>query len=90
MEGFIEALGWIALVLLVVVGLMAGWGASAVTGGRHLPRNLLVGVVAALAVPLLLVVAGIGALAASGLLMVLVVAAIGTVIVLVLVELLFD
>lgn len=90
MEGFIEALGWVALVLLVVIGLMAGWGASAVSGGRHLGRYLLVGVVTALAVPLLVIAAGIGALAASGLVMVLLVAAIGAVIVLALVRMLFD
>ncbi len=90
MEGFVEALGWVALVLLVVVGLMAGWGASALSGGRHLGRYLLVGVVTALAVPLLVVAAGIGALAASGIVMVLLVAAVGSVVVLALVRLLFD
>jgi uncharacterized membrane protein YeaQ/YmgE (transglycosylase-associated protein family) len=90
MEAFVEALGWVALVMLVVIGLMAGWGASAVSGGRHLGRYLLVGVVTALAVPLLVIAAGIGALAASGLVMVLLVAAIGAVIVLALVRMLFD
>ncbi|AMY68363.1 hypothetical protein [Frigidibacter mobilis] len=90
MEGFIEALGWVTLVLLIVVGLMSGWGASAVSGGRHLGRYLLVGVVTALAVPLVVVAAGIGALAAYGIVMVLVVAAIGSVVVLALVRLLFD
>lgn len=90
MEAFVEALGWVALVMLVVIGLMAGWGASAVSGGRHLGRYLLVGVVTALAVPLLVIAAGIGALAASGLVMVLLVAAVGAVIVLALVRMLFD
>lgn len=82
MEGFIEALGWIGLVFLVLVGLVAGWIASVVAGGRNRGLYLAVGVLGALALPFLLAAIGVGLVAAGGLLAILAVAAVGAVLVL--------
>lgn len=88
MEGFLEALGAIGVVFLVVVGLVAGWLASVVAGGRNRALYLAVGVVGALAVPFLLAAIGVGLLAAGGLAAILAVAAIGAVLVLAVVPIL--
>ncbi len=77
MEGFLEALGAVGLVFLVIVGLAAGWIASMVAGGRHRVRYLVVGVLAALATPFVLAAVGVGILAAGGLVAILLVAAVG-------------
>lgn len=88
MEGFFEALGFIGLVVLVVIGLVAGLIASAVAGGRNRGLYMVVGVLAAIATPFILALVGITVLAASGLVAILLVAIIGAAVVLVLVELL--
>ncbi len=82
MEGFIEALGWIGVVFLVLVGLVAGWLASVIAGGRNRGLYLAVGVLGALALPFLLAAVGVGLLAAGGLLAILAVAAVGAILVL--------
>jgi uncharacterized membrane protein YeaQ/YmgE (transglycosylase-associated protein family) len=89
-EGFFEALGIIGLILLVAIGLLAGWLASTVAGGRHRPRYLVIGVLAALATPFLLAAVGIGVLAAGGLLAILAAAVVGAVVVLVIARMIFD
>jgi uncharacterized membrane protein YeaQ/YmgE (transglycosylase-associated protein family) len=89
-EGFLEALGTIGLILLIVVGLLAGWIASAIAGGRHRTRYLVAGVLAALATPFLLAAIGVGVLAAGGLLVILLAAAVGAVLVLLLARAIFD
>lgn len=88
MEGFLEGLGTVALVILVIVGALAGWIASKVAGGRT-ALYVIVGIVAAVATPFVLAAVGLGALAAGGLLVVLVMGLIGAVIVLILVRALF-
>jgi uncharacterized membrane protein YeaQ/YmgE (transglycosylase-associated protein family) len=90
MEGFFEALGAIGLILLILLGLAAGWIASAATGGRHKARYLALGVAAALAVPFLLAAIGVGILAAGGLLAILAAAALGAVLVLLIARAIFD
>jgi uncharacterized membrane protein YeaQ/YmgE (transglycosylase-associated protein family) len=90
MEEVLQAVGTIGLVFLLVVGGLAGLIASRLQGGRHLARNVAIGVAGALALPLLVAVAGAGFLAAGGLLLVLVTAAAGAVIVLLIAKLLFD
>jgi uncharacterized membrane protein YeaQ/YmgE (transglycosylase-associated protein family) len=90
MEGFLEALGFIGLVVLVVVGLVAGWIASAASGGRDKGRYMAIGVVAAVATPFVLAILGVTALAAAGLVAILFAALIGAVIVLVIVNLVLD
>lgn len=90
MEGFFEAVGTVGLVFLLLVGLLAGLLASQVQGGRHKARNVAIGILGALALPLILALAGAGILAAGGLLLVLLTAAVGAVVVLVIAKLVFD
>lgn len=85
-----DALGAIGVVLLILVGLLAGWIASLLAGGRHRGRYVAIGVVAALASPFVLAAVGVGLLAAGGLLAILVAAAVGAIIVLVIVKMIFD
>ncbi|SHJ24727.1 hypothetical protein [Wenxinia saemankumensis] len=88
MEDFFSVLGWVALVLLVLVGLVAGAIAGAIAG-RNRALYLVLGVVGAIATPFILAALGVTALAAGGLILILFVAAIGAAIVLVLGRMLF-
>ncbi len=85
MEALLNAIGVLALVLLVAIGLAAGYIAGRIAG-RNMPLYLVVGVVAAVATPFVLAALGIGVLAAGGLLVLLIAAAVGAVIVLALVR----
>lgn len=87
MEEFLQALGTIGVVLLIVTGLLAGLIASAAQGGRNKPRNMAVGVVGALLLPFIVALVGAGVLAAGGLLLILFLALIGAVAVLLIVRL---
>jgi uncharacterized membrane protein YeaQ/YmgE (transglycosylase-associated protein family) len=89
MEGFWDALGTVTLALLVVIGLLAGWIAGAIAGRRKV-LYLVLGVVGAVAAPLILAVFGLGVLAAGGVLAILVAALVGAVILLVIAKLIFD
>ena len=90
MEGFFEAVGWVAAVLLVLTGLLAGWIASLLSGGRHRARYMAVGVVGALLAPAILAAVGVTILAAGGLVAILIAAAIGAFLVLLLAKAIFD
>jgi uncharacterized membrane protein YeaQ/YmgE (transglycosylase-associated protein family) len=90
MEEFFQALGALGLIFLVVVGLIAGALASWAQGGRDWGRNVVIGVVGALALPFLVALVAAGLLAAGGLLLVLLVAALGAVVVLVIARMIFD
>lgn len=90
MQEFLQALGAIGFVLLVLVGLLAGWIASQAAGARHKSRYLLTGVIAALATPFVLAAVGVGVLAAGGLLAILAVAVLGAIAVLIIVKMIFD
>ncbi|UMA64501.1 GlsB/YeaQ/YmgE family stress response membrane protein [Roseivivax marinus] len=85
MEGLLDAIGALALVLLIAVGLAAGFLAGKIAG-RNMALYLVVGVVAAVATPFVLAALGLGILAAGGLLLIALVAAIGAVVVLALVR----
>jgi uncharacterized membrane protein YeaQ/YmgE (transglycosylase-associated protein family) len=85
MEGLLDVIGAVALVLLVLIGLAAGYIAGRIAG-RNMPLYLFVGVVAAVATPFVLAAVGIGVLAAGGLLIVLLAAAIGAAVVLAIVR----
>jgi uncharacterized membrane protein YeaQ/YmgE (transglycosylase-associated protein family) len=85
MEGFLDAVGAVALVLLVLVGLGAGYIAGKVAG-RNMALYLVVGVVAAVATPFVLAALGIGVLAAGGIILLMLVAALGAVVVLAIVQ----
>ncbi len=89
MEEFLQALGWLGLIFLVVVGVLAGLIASSVEGGRNTGRNIAVGVVGALLLPVLFALLATGVLAAGGLILIVVVALIGAAAVLAIVRLIF-
>ena len=82
MEEFFQALGAIGLIILFVIGVLAGVIASKVQGGRNTGRNIAIGVVGALLLPAFVALVAAGALAAGGLLLILVLALIGAVAVL--------
>ncbi len=84
MEAFLDTLGAVALIALVVVGLATGAIAGAVAG-RNRVLYLVLGVVGAVALPFILAALGVTVVAAGGLLLLLVVAAIGAALVLALV-----
>lgn len=90
MEEFIQGVGIFGTVLLIIIGLIAGWLASVVAGGRHRGRYMMIGVIGALVAPLVLVALGVTVLAASGLLAVVLAAAVGAVIVLLIAKMIFD
>ena len=79
MEEFFQALGAIGLIILFVIGVLAGVIASKVEGGRNTGRNIAIGVVGALLLPVLVALVAAGALAAGGLLLILFLALIGAV-----------
>ena len=87
MDQFFQALGEIGLIILVVVGVLAGLIASTIEGRRNRGRNIAIGVVGALLLPFLVALVAAGALAAGGLLLILFLALIGAVAVLVLARL---
>lgn len=89
MEALFETLGIVALVLLVGIGLLAGWIAGMIAG-RQMAMYLALGVVGAVAAPFLLAALGVGLLAAGGLLMVLAVAAVGAILLVAVVKLATD
>lgn len=82
MEEVLQTLGVVALVVLVIVGLMAGWIASLIGGARHRLLYMVIGVLAAVATPVLAMVLGIGLLMAGGLFGLVLTAALGAVAVL--------
>ena len=88
MEEFFQALGVMGLIILLVVGALAGIIASRLEGGRHKGRNIAIGVVGALLLPFLVALVAAGALAAGGLLLILFLALIGAVAVLLIARLL--
>ena len=70
MEAFLDTLGAVALIALVVVGLAAGAIAGAVAGRNRL-LYLILGVVGAVALPFILAALGVTVVAAGGLLLLL-------------------
>jgi len=89
MEGLLDALGAVTLILLIAIGLLAGWIAGTVAG-RRMPLYLMIGVVAAVAAPFIVAALGLGVLAAGGIIAILAVALVGALIVLAIVKAVFD
>lgn len=85
METLLDTIGALALIILVLIGLGAGYLAGKVAG-RNMGLYIAVGVVAAVATPFLLAALGVGVLAAGGLLLLALVSAIGAAIVLAIVR----
>ena len=75
MEEVLQTLGWIAVVLLALVGLVAGWVAGLVTGGNK-AAYMIIGAIAAIAAPFVLALLGITAVVGAGLVALLVAAAV--------------
>ncbi|KEO50850.1 GlsB/YeaQ/YmgE family stress response membrane protein [Thioclava pacifica] len=90
MEDVLQAIGTIGMILLVIAGLLAGWIASLVSGGRHKGAYLAIGVVGALITPFIAALLGGAVLAAGGLLAILAMALFGAVVVLVIGKLILD
>jgi len=90
MEEVLQGVSAVIFVLLAVIGLLAGWFASVVAGGRHRGRYMAIGLIAALAMPFVAAAVGLTALAAWGVLAIIFVSLIGAVIVLVIAKLIFD
>ena len=88
MDVFLEVVGWGVFGLLVVVGLIAGALAGWIAGRDRL-LYLVMGVIGAVALPIVLLGLGVGLLAAGGVLALLFFAAIGAVLLLALVHALF-
>lgn len=86
MENVLGTLGWIMILLLAAVGLLAGWIASRIAGGRNTPLYLLVGVVAAVAAPFVLAALGLTVLVGTAVIAVLLVALVFAIVVLVVVR----
>jgi len=91
---FLQALGIGGTALLVLLGLIAGWIAALLAGGkrwlRTLPRHLAIGVAASLATPTLLAAIGVRPLAAGGLLAIVLTSAWGAAVALLLARILSD
>lgn len=81
MEAFLEALGILGVVFLVVVGAVAGAIAGAVAGRNRL-LFVVLGIVGALALPFVLALLGVGLVVGAGLLGILVVGAVGAAVIL--------
>ena len=88
MEGLLDALGAISLTILVLIGLVAGWIAGRAAGGNTLGYMVL-GVIGAVALPVILAALGIGIIALGGLLVLFVIAAIGAALLVVLGRMIF-
>ncbi|MEQ3624400.1 MAG: GlsB/YeaQ/YmgE family stress response membrane protein [Celeribacter sp.] len=90
METFFEAVGWFSLILLILIGLGAGYIASIISGGRNRVKYMVIGVLGALMAPLIAALLGVGLLAAGGVLIVLVLALVGAVVLVGLAKIIFD
>ena len=86
MESFMDALGVIGVVFLVIVGAVAGAIAGAVTG-RNMLLYIVVGILSALALPFLLAALGVFLAIGGGLLVILIVGALGALAILALIHL---
>ncbi|SLN60588.1 hypothetical protein AQS8620_02736 [Aquimixticola soesokkakensis] len=90
MDTLFSVLGGMGLLFLLAVGVLAGWIASLLNGGRHKLRYIAMGVVGALIFPLLLAVLGATVVAAGGLVLLVLSALVGAAILLVIAKLVFD
>jgi uncharacterized membrane protein YeaQ/YmgE (transglycosylase-associated protein family) len=89
MEALFDLLGVVSLLLLVLVGLAAGWLAGLVAG-RQRPMYYVLGVVGAIAAPFLVAALGLGILAAGGLAALALIALLGAVLILAVARAIFD
>ncbi len=88
MEGFLDAVGAFSLIVLIVIGLLAGWVAGQITG-RNTVGYMLLGIIGAVALPFVLAALGIGIIAAGGLLVLLIISAIGAIVLIAIGQMIF-
>ena len=86
MEAFMDALGVIGVVFLVIVGAVAG-AIAGVVAGRNRVLYIVLGILGALALPFLLAALGVFLAIGGGLLVILVIGAVGALAILALVQL---
>ncbi|MEI4484563.1 GlsB/YeaQ/YmgE family stress response membrane protein [Frigidibacter sp. MR17.14] len=86
--GVLQAFGWTVFGLLAVIGLLAGWFASLVTGGSR-AKFMALGVVGAVVLPVILALAGVTVVAAAGVVAIVVAALVGAAVLLALGALIF-
>ena len=85
MDTFLQVVGWGAVAILAVIGLVAGLVAAAITDGNRLVY-VLAGVVGAVALPFVLALLGVTAAIGAGLLAILAIGAIGAVLLVALIK----
>ena len=85
MESFLDALGVVGVVFLVIVGAAAGAIAGAVAGRNRL-LYVVLGIVGALALPFVLALLGVGLVIGGGLIVILVLGAVGALAILAIVQ----
>ncbi|WP_143057994.1 GlsB/YeaQ/YmgE family stress response membrane protein [Loktanella fryxellensis] len=75
-QAVLQVIGWSAVILLAIVGLVAGLIAAVVTGGSK-AKFILGGIVGAVALPFVLALLGVTAIIGTGLLVILVIGVVG-------------
>ena len=85
METFLEVVGWGAVIILALIGLVAGWIAAVVTGGSA-PKYIVAGIIGAVALPFVLALLGVTAVVGAGLLAILAIGVIGAVLLVALIK----
>lgn len=89
MEEVLQGIGIFMFGILALIGLIAGWIAGIITG-RNRALFLVLGVLGAVATPVLIAILGVGALAAGGVIAVILAALAGAVVLVVIGKVLFD
>ena len=85
MDTFLQVVGWGAVTILALIGLVAGLIAAVITGGNKL-TYVLAGIVGAVALPFVLALLGVTAVIGAGLLAILVIGVIGAVLLVALIK----
>ncbi|MCF7701398.1 GlsB/YeaQ/YmgE family stress response membrane protein [Loktanella sp. M215] len=85
MDTFLQVVGWGAISLLAVIGLVAGLIAAVITGGNK-GAYIVAGIIGAVALPFVLALLGVTAAIGAGLLAILVIGAVGAVVLVVLIK----
>lgn len=85
MDTFLQVVGWGALTILAVIGLVAGLIASVMTGGNK-GAYIAAGVLGAIALPFVLALLGVTAAIGAGLLAILAIGLVGAVLLVVLIK----
>ncbi len=85
MDTVLQVIGWGAIILLAVIGLVAGLIAAVVTGGNK-AKYIIAGILGAIALPFILALLGVTAAIGAGLLVILVIGVVGAVLLVALIK----